>query len=49
MEALGQSLAGVRVKDVLMPDAKSVRLDIEMQETTTGLNLADYMEKKPQQ
>ncbi len=49
MEALGQSLAGVRVKYVLMPDAKSVRLDIEMQETTTGLNLADYMEKKPQQ
>jgi len=49
MEALGQSLAGVRVKYVLMPDAKSVRLDIEMQETTTGLNIADYMEKKPQQ
>jgi regulator of protease activity HflC (stomatin/prohibitin superfamily) len=49
MEALGESLAGVRVKYVLMPDAKSVRLDIEMQETTTGLNLADYMEKKPQE
>ncbi|MEY4117512.1 MAG: hypothetical protein RLZZ116_840 [Planctomycetota bacterium] len=49
MDALGESLAGVRVKYVLMPDAKSVRLDIEMQETTTGLNLADYMEKKPQE
>ena len=49
MEALGDALAGVRVKYVLMPDAKSVRLDIEMQETTTGLNLADYMEKKPKE
>lgn len=46
MDALGEALAGVRVKYVLMPDAKSVRLDIEMQETTSGLNLADYLEKK---
>jgi modulator of FtsH protease HflK len=46
MEALGEALGGVRVKYVLLPDARSVRLDIEMQETTTGLNLADYLEKK---
>ena len=46
MEALGEALAGVRVKYVLLPDAQSVRLDIEMQEPTTGLNLADYLEKK---
>ncbi len=49
MEALSDSLAGVRVKYVLLPDAKSVRLDIEMQEPTSGLNLADYLEKKPQE
>ena len=46
LEALGEALSGVRVKYVLLPDARSVRLDIEMQEPTTGLNLADYLEKK---
>jgi hypothetical protein len=46
MEALSESLAGVRVKYVLLPDAKNVRLDIEMQEPTSGLNLTDYLEKK---
>ena len=46
MEALADALGKVRVKYVLMPDAKSVRLDIEMQEPTSGLNLADYLEKK---
>ena len=46
MDALAQSLSGVRVKYILLPDARSVRLDIEMQEPTSGLNLADYLEKK---
>ncbi len=46
MEALGQALAGVRVKYMLLPDAERVRVDIEMQEPGTGLNLGEYMEKK---
>jgi hypothetical protein len=49
MDALAQALAGVRVKYMLMPDPNRVRLDIEMQETTSGLNLGDYLEKKPAQ
>ena len=46
MEALGQALARVRVKYMLLPDADRVKVDIEMQEPTTGLNLGDYLEKK---
>jgi regulator of protease activity HflC (stomatin/prohibitin superfamily) len=46
MEALSESLAGVRVKYMLLPDAKHVQIDIEMQQPTSGLNLADYLEKK---
>ncbi|MFZ9914702.1 MAG: SPFH domain-containing protein, partial [Phycisphaerales bacterium] len=46
MEALAEGLSGVRVKYMLMPEPGRVRLDIEMQETTSGLNLADYLEKK---
>jgi modulator of FtsH protease HflK len=46
MDALAESLSGVRVKYILLPDARTVRLDIEMQEPTSGLNLADYLEKK---
>ncbi|MFM7052226.1 MAG: SPFH domain-containing protein [Planctomycetota bacterium] len=46
MEALADGLSGVRVKYMLLPEPGRVRLDIEMQETTSGLNLADYLEKK---
>jgi hypothetical protein len=46
MEALAAGLSGVRVKYMLMPEPGRVRLDIEMQEPTSGLNLADYLEKK---
>jgi len=46
MEALGQALSSVRVKYILMPDTERVRVDIEMQEPTTGLNLGDYLERK---
>jgi regulator of protease activity HflC (stomatin/prohibitin superfamily) len=45
MEALGDSLASVRAKYILLPDAERVRLDVEMQETTSGLNLAEYLQK----
>ncbi|NBP52659.1 MAG: hypothetical protein EBU70_16030, partial [Actinobacteria bacterium] len=45
MEVLAESLGSVRVKYVLLPDSGRVRLDVEMQETTTGLNLGDYLEK----
>jgi regulator of protease activity HflC (stomatin/prohibitin superfamily) len=45
MEALGESLASVRAKYILLPDAERVRLDVEMQETTSGLNLAEYLQK----
>jgi hypothetical protein len=31
---------------MLLPDADRVKVDIEMQEPTTGLNLGDYLEKK---
>ena len=46
MEALSEALSGVRVKYMLLPDAKHVQIDIEMQQPTSGLNLADYLEKK---
>jgi hypothetical protein len=32
---------------MLLPDPSRVRIDVEMQETSTGLNLGDYLEKKP--
>jgi hypothetical protein len=46
MEVLGQALASVRVKYMLLPDADRIKLDIEMQEPSSGLNLGEYMEKK---
>jgi hypothetical protein len=46
MQVLGEALADVRVKYMLLPDPARVRVDIEMQEPTTGLNLGDYLEKK---
>jgi hypothetical protein len=46
MEVLGQALASVRVKYMLLPDAERVKLDIEMQEPSSGLNLGEYMEQK---
>ncbi len=45
MDALGQSLAEVRAKYLLLPDPSKVRVDIQMQETTSGLNLAEYLQK----
>gem|GEM_PF-313243 len=47
MEALADALSQVRVKYMLMPDPNRVRLDVDLQETTSGLNLGDYLEKKP--
>lgn len=46
MDAIAQGLAQVRVKYMLLPDADRVRLDVEMREPTSGLNLTDYLEKK---
>jgi regulator of protease activity HflC (stomatin/prohibitin superfamily) len=46
MQVLGEALASVRVKYMLLPDPDRVSVDIEMQEPTTGLNLGDYLEKK---
>ena len=46
MEALGISLAGVRQKYVLGVDPSKIRADIQMQQPDSGLNLADYLEKK---
>ena len=47
MDALAEALSGVRAKYMLLPDPSRVRIDVEMQETSTGLNLGDYLEKKP--
>jgi regulator of protease activity HflC (stomatin/prohibitin superfamily) len=47
MEALAEALGGVRAKYLLLPDPSRVSIDVEMQETTSGLNLGDYLEKKP--
>jgi regulator of protease activity HflC (stomatin/prohibitin superfamily) len=47
MEALSRALSGVRVKYMLLPDAERVQLDIEMQEASAGLNLGEYLERKP--
>lgn len=46
METLAGSLAGVRQKYVLGVDPSKVRVDIQMQQPDSGLNLADYLEKK---
>lgn len=48
MDAIAGGLAQVRVKYMLLPDADRVRLDVEMREPTSGLNLTDYLEKKPE-
>jgi hypothetical protein len=47
MEALSTALSQVRVKYMLLPDAERVQLDIEMQEASAGLNLGEYLERKP--
>ena len=44
MEILRTSLAGVRAKYVLGVDPQRTDLDFEMQETSQGLNLREYME-----
>jgi regulator of protease activity HflC (stomatin/prohibitin superfamily) len=49
MEALAEALGGVRAKYLLLPDPSRVSIDVEMQETTSGLNLGDYLEKKPEE
>ena len=46
METLATSLAGVRQKYVLGVDPSKVKVDIQMQQGDSGLNLADYLEKK---
>jgi glutathione S-transferase len=46
METLADALAGVRQKYVLGVDPSKVRVDIQMQQPDSGLNLADYLEKK---
>jgi modulator of FtsH protease HflK len=46
MEALADALSSVRIKYMLLPDAARVRVDIDMQEPSAGLNLGDYLEKK---
>ncbi|MSR40822.1 MAG: hypothetical protein EXS10_02840 [Phycisphaerales bacterium] len=46
MEALAEALAMVRVKYIIGIDPDRVRVDAEMKEAASGLNLADYMEKK---
>ncbi len=46
MDVIAQALSAVRVKYMLLPDPSRVRLDIDLQESTTGLNLGDYLEKK---
>jgi hypothetical protein len=47
MQVLGRALAGVRVKYVL-GDAVAARADIDitMKQAESGLNLADYLDKK---
>jgi hypothetical protein len=32
---------------MLLPDAEREQLDIEMQEASAGLNLGEYLERKP--
>jgi len=49
MEALADALAEVRVKYMILPDPNRVNIDIQMKEATSGLNLADYLEKKTDQ
>ena len=39
----------MRAKYLLLPDPSRVSIDVEMQETTSGLNLGDYLEKKPEE
>ena len=46
METLARSVASVRQKYVIGVDPAKVRLDIQMQQPDSGLNLGDYLEKK---
>jgi hypothetical protein len=47
MQVLGRALSGVRVKYVLGESAAGrADLDITMKQAESGLNLADYLEKK---
>jgi hypothetical protein len=46
METLGIALAGVRQKYVLGVDPSKMRADLRIQQPDSGLNLADYLEKK---
>ena len=47
MQVLGRALAGVRVKYVLGESvADRTDLDIVMKQAESGLNLADYLERK---
>ncbi len=46
MEALAEALVMVRAKYIIGIDPAHVRVDAEMKEAASGLNLADYMEKK---
>lgn len=47
MQVLGRALTGVRVKYVLGPEvARRADLDVTMKQAESGLNLADYLDKK---
>ena len=46
MDVIAQALSGVRVKYMLLPDPSRVQIDLDLQESTSGLNLGDYLEKK---
>jgi hypothetical protein len=43
MRVLAENLRGVRVKYVLGGDPARTRVDVEMKEVESGLNLADYI------
>jgi hypothetical protein len=43
MRLLAENLQGVRVKYVLGGDPARTRIDVEMKEVESGLNLADYL------
>jgi hypothetical protein len=47
MQVLGRALAGVRVKYVLGESVSGrTDIDVTMKQAESGLNLADYLEKK---
>jgi regulator of protease activity HflC (stomatin/prohibitin superfamily) len=47
MEVLARSMSQARVKYILGEGARNAAIDITMQQAEAGLNLGDYLEKKP--